>query len=98
VPSQSYYAFAQAAGCFDGHAEGGRATDQSIIKCLVNKDTATLQLASGTVSGSGRYGSWGFLPVIDGKFIQELPSQQYLRKELNGRRILSGVISSKKNR
>ncbi|KAI9800147.1 MAG: hypothetical protein M1833_003474 [Piccolia ochrophora] len=88
VPSQAYYAFAQAAGCFSGVSKGGVAS--SIFQCLVEKDTETLQNASAVLSASGNYGTWGFLPVTDGSFIQELPSQQLLKKKVNGRRILSG--------
>ncbi|KAL8841919.1 MAG: hypothetical protein Q9170_000699 [Blastenia crenularia] len=88
VPSQSYYAFAAAVGCFDGFPQGN--ISSSIFQCLVSKDTATLQNASASISGSSRYGTWAFLPVTDGTFIQQLPSQQLLEKRVNGRRILSG--------
>ena len=90
VPSQSYYAFAQAVGCFDDRAFMG---NQSIFQCLVGKDTATLQNASSYISASGMYGTWGFLPVTDGTFIQQIPSQQLLNKQVNGVRMLSGVCS-----
>ncbi|KAL8669527.1 MAG: hypothetical protein Q9168_005887 [Polycauliona sp. 1 TL-2023] len=88
VPTQSYYAFAAAVGCFDQMAQGNRNT--SIFNCLVSKDTDTLQKASNAVSGSSRFGTWGFLPVTDGSFIQQTPSQQLLTKRVNGRRMLSG--------
>ncbi|KAI4232064.1 MAG: hypothetical protein LQ349_005229 [Xanthoria aureola] len=88
VPTQSYYAFASAVGCFDGLAQNNRNT--SIFDCLVSKDTDTLQNASNAISGSARYGTWAFLPVTDGRFIQETPSQQLLTKRVNGRRMLSG--------
>lgn len=92
VPSQSYYAFAQAAGCFDDLAQNN--VSNSIFSCLVAKDTITLQNASAYISGSSRYGTWGFLPVTDGVFIQQLPSQQLLKKQVNGRHMLSGVFIS----
>ncbi|KAL8889300.1 MAG: hypothetical protein Q9192_006041, partial [Flavoplaca navasiana] len=88
VPTQSYYAFASAAGCFDGMAQNNRNT--SIFNCLVSKDTETLQNASSVISGSSRYGTWAFLPVTDGSFVQQTPSQQLLTKRVNGRRMLSG--------
>ena len=31
-----------------------------------------------------------FLPVTDGTFVQDLPSQQLLRKQVNGRNLLVG--------
>ncbi|KAI4161521.1 MAG: hypothetical protein LQ342_004805 [Letrouitia transgressa] len=87
VPTQSYYAFASAAGCFTGLPPGSY--NDSVFNCLVSKDTDTLQNASAQVSFSGRYGAWAFLPVTDGSFIQERPSQQLLKKKVNGRRMLS---------
>ncbi|KAL8792233.1 MAG: hypothetical protein Q9195_005189 [Heterodermia aff. obscurata] len=86
VPSQSYYSFAEAVGCFPAHSNASA----SIFQCLVGKDTNTLQNASALVSGSGRYETWGFLPVTDGSYIQQLPSQQLLKKQVNGENILVG--------
>jgi hypothetical protein len=54
-------------------------------------DTNTLQNASGFVSASGAWGTFAFLPVIDGDFIRELPSKQLLEKKVSGKRVLSGV-------
>ena len=82
IPTQHYQDFAAAAGC--GNAN-------SIFKCLVNADTAALQNASGKVSTSGAFGTFGFLPVVDGTFIQEIPTVQLLQKKLSGKRILVGV-------
>lgn len=89
VPSQAYYAFAQQAGCFTGFA-AQNPNSQSIYQCLINKDSSTLIEASATISTSGMYGTWGFLPVTDGIFIQSAPSSQLLKKEVNGLRMLSG--------
>ncbi|KAF6240138.1 hypothetical protein HO173_001748 [Letharia columbiana] len=90
VPSQSYYAFASAVGCFGPPALPQSNTSGSIFQCLVGKDTETLQNASATISGSSRHGTWAFLPVTDHVFIQQLPSQQLLKKQVNGNRILVG--------
>ena len=91
VPSQSYYAFASAAGCLGPSVLTQNSTNDAIFYCLVNKDTTTLQSASATVSGSSRYGTWAFVPVTDGSFVQQLPSQQLLKKQVNGNSILVGV-------
>ncbi|KZF20748.1 alpha/beta-hydrolase [Xylona heveae TC161] len=88
VPSQSYYAFANAAGCFHGVNWGG--FNNSIFECLLNKDTMTLQMASNNVSIEGKFGTWGFLPVTDGEFIQNLPSVQLQQGKVNGLRMLAG--------
>lgn len=69
----------------------GGSISESVFECLVSKGTDTLQNASALVSGSGRFGTFAFLPVTDGSYIQQLPSQQLLEKRVNGRRILSGV-------
>ena len=91
VPSQSYHAFASAAGCLGPSGFSQNNTSDAIFWCLVNKDTITLQSASATVSASSRYGTWAFVPVTDGSFVQQLPSQQLLKKQVNGNSILVGV-------
>jgi hypothetical protein len=50
-----------------------------------------LQAASFNVAASGVYGTWGFLPVTDGVFLQKLPRQQLLQKQVNGVNLLSRV-------
>lgn len=42
------------------------------------------------ISQSGTYGTWGFLPVTDGVFIQQIPSQALLKKQVNGKNCLAG--------
>jgi carboxylesterase type B len=90
-PTQSYYLFAQAAGCFN---QARNTVNSTIFQCLQNTDTDTLQNASAYISGGGKYGQWTFLPVTDGEFITKRPSEQLLAGEVNGLRILSGVIST----
>ena len=87
-PSQAYYAFAQAAGCFPGKAYGNSST--TIFQCLQAADTMVLQNASASISGSGTWGTWGFLPVTDGDFIRYRPSEQLPTGRINGQRVLSG--------
>ena len=82
VPTQYYQAFARAAGC---------AGQPSVFDCLVKAETAVLQNASATVSESGEFGTFAFLPVTDGEFIQAAPSAQLLRKAVSGIRVLVGV-------
>ncbi|KAL2401470.1 Chlorogenic acid esterase [Exophiala dermatitidis] len=85
-PSQAYYAFATMVGCAPTLPYG--AHSGTLFDCLVSKDSSTLQNASATLSESGKYGTWCFLPVTDGIFVQDLPSRQLLRKELNGVNLL----------
>ena len=56
----------------------------------MSQDSSALQAASALVSGSGTFGTWGFLPVTDGIFIQSAPSQALLHRKVNGLNHLSG--------
>lgn len=46
--------------------------------------------ASAAVSQSGTWGTWAFLPVTDGTFIQERPSKQLSQGRVNGLNHLAG--------
>lgn len=46
--------------------------------------------AAATVAQSGTWGTWAFLPVTDGMFIQERPSKQLLEGRVNGLNHLAG--------
>ncbi|KAF2179018.1 alpha/beta-hydrolase [Zopfia rhizophila CBS 207.26] len=81
IPAKTYDDFAEAAGC-------GSAADT--LQCLRDADTTVLQNASAKVSEAGPFGTFAFLPVTDGTFIQQRPTQQLLSKALQGQRILSG--------
>jgi len=85
-PSQAYYAFATAAGCAPTLPYGRN--PGTIFQCLQSKDTNLLQNVSATLSQSSKIGTWPFLPVTDGVFIQDVPSRQLLQKRLNGRNLL----------
>ncbi|KAH7330398.1 carboxylesterase type B [Rhexocercosporidium sp. MPI-PUGE-AT-0058] len=76
VPRQSYYAFAEAAGCLSGYAFGSPADAEPCIHLRI-RDICT----------------WGFLPVTDGKSIQQLPSEQLQlqKKQVNVLTVLSGI-------
>ncbi|KAK6397873.1 hypothetical protein LTR65_005121 [Meristemomyces frigidus] len=87
-PSQSYYAFAQAVGCFPGRAYGNTST--TVLDCLRQAPTLVLQNASAHVGASGTWGTWAFTPVTDGDFIRERPSQQLTGGKVNGQRVFSG--------
>lgn len=88
-PSQAYYAFATAAGCDTKNAYL-RNGSKPIFDCLVEADSATLMNASATVSQSGSPSTWAFLPVTDGKIIQNLPSKQLAQGNVNGLNHLAG--------
>ncbi|RAH55631.1 carboxylesterase [Aspergillus piperis CBS 112811] len=88
VPEQYYKDFAELAGCgLNSTAIKNYATT---FDCLVAAPSTLLQNASATVSTSGLFGTWAFLPVIDGELIQERPSVQLAQGKVSGKRILIG--------
>lgn len=97
VPSSYYYAFAQQAGCGGGGGDVVQnGSTAAVFECLVAADSETLQYASGNVSeyyggGQRSFGSWAFVPVVDGEYIQERPATQLGRGAVSGQRILVGV-------
>jgi carboxylesterase type B len=86
VPTRFYYAFAERAGC--------DISAPRLFDCLLSKDTAILQKSSAALTANTAYGTWAFLPVTDGKFIQEEPSSQLLKRRLNGHNLLVGNNAS----
>ncbi|XXG95074.1 hypothetical protein Hte_001334 [Hypoxylon texense] len=89
VPIARYDAFVELAGCDQGSSELSKYS--KTFECLVAADSGLLQNASGTVSTTlGYWGTFAFLPVIDGDYIQELPSAQTMRQQVVGKRALVG--------
>ncbi|CZR65808.1 related to esterase [Phialocephala subalpina] len=82
IPSQSYYRFAAAAGCINS-------INITVFDCLLSKNASTLVQAGESVSANGKYGTWGFLPVTDGEFLLERPSEQLRKKKVSGKRMLA---------
>ncbi|KAI2471263.1 putative carboxylesterase [Annulohypoxylon bovei var. microspora] len=89
VPTAHYDKFVELVGC---NQDSSKLSNYSgTFDCLVAADSAVLQNASGTVSTTqGYFGSFAFLPVIDGDYIQERPSAQFLSGKLTGKRLLVG--------
>ncbi|RDW68943.1 putative carboxylesterase [Aspergillus mulundensis] len=76
-PTDHYDHFLELAGCGQGSAR--RRRHKTTFNCLLNAPTEALQNASGEVSASGNvFGSFAFLPVIDGELLTTRPSQQLL--------------------
>ncbi|KAF2710840.1 alpha/beta-hydrolase [Pleomassaria siparia CBS 279.74] len=85
IPTKVYDDFASAAGCVEA---------ADTLQCLRDSETTVLQNASAKVSEAGPFGTFAFLPVTDGTFIQARPLQQLLSKALKGKRILSGNMQN----
>ncbi|KAF2198193.1 alpha/beta-hydrolase [Delitschia confertaspora ATCC 74209] len=91
VPNQYSYNDPISTSVYDNFVEAaGCSASYNTFKCLVGKDTEVLQNASFAVSEAKPFGTWAFLPVTDGSFIQQQPSMQLESKSLHGKRILSG--------
>ncbi|KAI1078218.1 putative carboxylesterase [Whalleya microplaca] len=89
LPTSHYNKFAELVGC--GQNSSNIKAHSGVFECLVAADTEVLQNASGTVSTTeGYFGSWAFLPVIDGEYIQERPAVQSLHGDVSGKRLLVG--------
>ncbi|KAH7018857.1 Alpha/Beta hydrolase protein [Ilyonectria destructans] len=89
VPTGHYAAFVKVAGC--GKGSPARKKHGNAFDCLVAADSAVLQNASGTVSTTrGYFGSFSWLPVIDGDFIQGRPSRQLHLGRVSGKHLLVG--------
>ncbi|PYI00819.1 carboxylesterase family protein [Aspergillus sclerotiicarbonarius CBS 121057] len=88
VPEKYYKNFAELAGC--GPHSTGLGKYPTTFDCLVAAPSARLQNASAIVSSSGLFGTFAFLPVVDGDLIQERPSLQLSRGKVSGKRILVG--------
>lgn len=54
--------------------------------------------ANWNISYGAKYGQWAFLPVTDNKFVQQRPSEQLVKGNLNGNRALIGVRASSSTR
>ncbi|KAK9558231.1 hypothetical protein V6Z88_004530 [Aspergillus fumigatus] len=88
IPTVYYEQFAKEAGC--GRSASARSKHKTTFDCLVAAPSETLQTASGAVSASGIFGTFAFLPVVDGDMIRARPSVQLLTGQISGRRILVG--------
>ncbi|ORY18052.1 Alpha/Beta hydrolase protein [Clohesyomyces aquaticus] len=85
IPTKAYGDFVAAAGC-------SAAADK--LQCLRDADTMNVQKASFKVSEAGPFGTFAFLPVTDGSFIKQRPTQALLSKAIHGKRILSGNMAN----
>ncbi|KDR83231.1 hypothetical protein GALMADRAFT_221150 [Galerina marginata CBS 339.88] len=59
------------------------------LNCLRNADLNTLQTANKVINSSGFFGTFVFVPVVDGTFITDRPTQLLKEKKINGQALLS---------
>jgi carboxylesterase type B len=93
IPSHWYSMFVETAGCGELRNDR-RANALETFDCLLNMPSEVLQRANAMVSASGPYGSWAFVPVLDGMSLDTSPGQQLKDANLRGRRVLSGNVAN----
>lgn len=59
------------------------------LSCLRSRNTIALQAANYRVGGSGSYGTFSFVPVVDGRFIQRRPTLELAAGRVNGENVLT---------
>ncbi|KAL1726993.1 Alpha/Beta hydrolase protein [Schizophyllum commune] len=68
-----------------------RATDCSSLACLRTVDAPTLRAAAYSICASKFYGSFSFLPVVDGALIQQRPLETLLAGRVNVDKLLATI-------
>ncbi|KAF1926615.1 alpha/beta-hydrolase [Didymella exigua CBS 183.55] len=84
-PTNAYNDFVAAARCSNSKEK---------LQCLRDADTVVVQNASAKVSEAGPFGTFAFLPVTDGSFVKQRPSQQLAARAVKGVRVLSGNMAN----
>lgn len=81
-PNKAYNTFAAVSNCSDS---------RDVFNCLVSADSQSLQQANYLVAGTGAsYGSYVWLPVVDGTLIRERPHLQLMHGHTNGQIAMIG--------
>ncbi|KAH7906561.1 Alpha/Beta hydrolase protein [Hygrophoropsis aurantiaca] len=88
IPQLMYDEVASMAGC---------SSNDDTFTCLQEVDASVLQNANYNLSATGFYGSYVFVPVVDGTFIVERPSVTLARGQVNGDILLTVGNSNEGN-
>jgi hypothetical protein len=54
------------------------------MACLRAADANTLQTANTQINNGGFFGTFLFVPVVDGSFITQRPTLSFLQSKVNG--------------
>src|ERR1700754_4965740 len=73
--------------------EAGCSYAHDIMDCLRHTHVETLQKSNLDISHSGFMGEFQFVPVVDGKFIQQSPVAAISKRALNGK-VYLGVTNT----
>ncbi|KAL4259479.1 Carboxylic ester hydrolase [Pleurotus pulmonarius] len=80
IPETIYTSVVSDAGC--------TAADDTLA-CLRATNTMTLQAANMVACRNGFYGTFPLVPVVDGEFIKQLPTEALQKGQVNGHALLS---------
>ncbi|KAF7424798.1 hypothetical protein PC9H_010109 [Pleurotus ostreatus] len=80
IPETIYSSVVSNAGC---------ATAGDTLACLRGANTTTLQAANVAACRSGFFGTFPLVPVVDGEFIKERPTEVLQKGHVNGHALLS---------
>ncbi|KAJ7470971.1 Alpha/Beta hydrolase protein [Mycena latifolia] len=64
-------------------------TATDVMPCLRSADANTLQTANTQINSGGFFGTFLFVPVVDGTFITQRPTLSLLQRKVNGKALLS---------
>ncbi len=59
-------------------------SSQDTLECLRNADIELLDSMNSNIAANGFYGTFIFVPVVDGTFITERPSEALKKGKVNG--------------
>ncbi|KAH7928320.1 alpha/beta-hydrolase [Leucogyrophana mollusca] len=98
LPSQYYYNDRIPQLLYDETvAMVGCSSSNNTFACLQGVDATDLQTANYDLAGTGFYGTYIFVPVVDGTFIVERPSVTLAKGQVNGDILLSVGNSNEGN-
>ncbi|KAK1234054.1 hypothetical protein PQX77_002748 [Marasmius sp. AFHP31] len=67
------------------------------LKCLRDADTNTLQTANAKINLAGFFGTFTFVPVVDGTFIKQRPIEALKQGKVNGEALLAFASTNEGN-
>ncbi|KAJ3811326.1 Alpha/Beta hydrolase protein [Lentinula aff. lateritia] len=77
--------------CFDNDS---CTSAKDSLACLRAVDAAALEIVNGNVNEAGFYGTFVFVPVIDGSFITQRPTEALKQGKVNGEALLAVTNSN----
>ncbi|KAJ8083128.1 hypothetical protein PM082_008997 [Marasmius tenuissimus] len=80
IPEALYTQVVDSVGC---------SSSSDTLKCLREADTNALQTANANINLAGFFGTFAFVPVVDGTFIKQRPIEALKQGKVNGEALLA---------